>query len=60
MAKYQIEWTEELWFRATIEAKDKQEAIDLWAEGSYLVDGRLEPYGTEIQNGIDITRIEED
>jgi hypothetical protein len=58
MPKFQVEWTEEYWFRTTIEAKDKQEAIDIWSEGAYNQD--LEPFGIEIQDGIDITELEED
>lgn len=59
MPKFEIEWTEESWFRTTIEAKDKQEAIDLWSAGKYRDYDSLEPYGLEIQDGIDITELED-
>lgn len=60
MAKYQIEWTEEQWFRTTIEADTKQEAIDKWSAGNYYIDGRIEPYGVEIQDGVDVELIDEE
>jgi len=59
MPKYEIEWTQELWFRITVEAKDKQEAIDKWSSGDYDGYENLEHYGMDIQDGVDITEIEE-
>jgi len=59
MPKFQVEWTEEYWFRTTIEAKDKQEAIDIWSDGKYDDYGGLQHYGMEIQDGIDITELED-
>jgi len=57
MPKFELEWTEEAWYRMTIEAKDKQEAIDKWASG--IESSQVEPYGHEIQDNIDVTEIEE-
>lgn len=59
MPKYEFEWTEELWFRAKIEGKDKQDAIDKFFTGDYPEYTGLEPYGSEIQNSIDITELED-
>lgn len=58
MAKYEIKWTEEYWFKATFEADTEQEAIDKWSAGDY--NQELDPYGVEIQDGVDITKIEEE
>lgn len=57
MAKFQLEWTEEAWYRMTVEANSKQEAIDIWASG--IQSSQIEPYGYEIQDGIDITELED-
>jgi len=59
MPKFEIEWTEELWYRTTIEAGTKDEAIDIWNSGKYSEYDNLEPYGMEIQDGIDITELED-
>ena len=57
MPKYELEWTEEAWYRMTVEANSKQEAIDLWSSG--IQSSQIEPYGYEIQDGIDITELED-
>jgi hypothetical protein len=60
MPKFEFEWTEEVFYRATIEAKDKDEAIDLWSSGEYNTNGKIEPYDYYTQESIDITELEED
>lgn len=59
MPKYEFEWTEELFYRTTIEAKDKQEAIDKWSAGEYNDSAKLEPYDYATQDSIDIYELEE-
>jgi hypothetical protein len=59
MPTFRVEWTEEYWFRTYIVATDKQEAIDKWASGNYDDYGKLDHYGMEIQDGVDIEMIEE-
>lgn len=59
MPTFRVEWTEEYWFRATIEADTKQDAIDLWSSGKYPEYHNLEHYGSEIQDGIQITELED-
>ena len=59
MPKFQVEWTEEEWFRTTIEADNKQEAIDKWSSGEYDGYGELIPYDIHTQDGIDITELED-
>ena len=59
MAKFQISWTEEYWFKATIEADTEQEAMDIWQDNAYPSAGKLEPYGFEIQDNVDIIKQEE-
>ena len=59
MPKFEFEWTEELFYRAVIEAKDKDEAIDLWSSGEYDTNGKIEPYDYYTQEGIDITELED-
>ena len=59
MPKFEFEWTEELFYRATIEADTKQEAIDLWSSGEYPEYHHLEHYGSEIQDGVNITEVED-
>lgn len=59
MPKFQVEWTEESWFRTTIEAKDEQEAIDLWSAGKHLENGELKAYDFAIQDSVEITELED-
>ena len=60
VAKFQFDWTEEQWFRTTIEANDKQEAIDKFFTGDYPEYVGLEPYGYHTQEGIDIELIDKE
>jgi len=59
MPKFEFEWTEELFYRTVIEAKDKDEAIDLWSSGEYDTNGKIEPYDYYTQESIDITELED-
>ena len=60
MPTYRVEWTEESWFRTYIVAESQQDAIDKFASGNYDDYGKLEPYDIYTQEGIDITKIEEE
>jgi hypothetical protein len=59
MPKFEFEWTEELFYRTTITADTKQEAIDLWSSGEYDTNGKIEPYDYYTQESIDITELED-
>jgi len=55
MPEYEIKWTLEKWFKATITADNEDEAQEKFWEGEHST-----PivYGEEIQDGIDIEEIE--
>jgi hypothetical protein len=53
MPKYEVNWTEEIWFRGFIEADSKEEAYDIfWKD---MPDGK--EYGGEIQEGVSIAEV---
>lgn len=56
MAKYEVSWTREQWFRVTLEADSPQQAEDKFWAGEYENE---QQYGSEIQNDIDIDLKEE-
>lgn len=56
MAKFQVEWTEESFYRVVIEADDKQQAIDKWSARDFYGE---DLFGGEIQDGVDITELED-
>jgi hypothetical protein len=60
MAKFEIEWTEESWYRTTIEADTEDQALAIWTSGDYPEYPNLKPYGGEIQDGVDINELEND
>lgn len=56
MAKYEVEWTKEVWYRSTVEANSLEEARKLFWSGEY--DDELdENIGTEIQDSVEITEL---
>lgn len=57
MAKFEIEWTEEVWYRKQVEADSYEDAMEkLWA-GELDIDSSGS-YGREVQNSIEITEVE--
>jgi hypothetical protein len=60
MPKFEIEWTEESWYRITIEADSEEKALELWNTCDYPEYDDLKPYGGEIQDGVDINELEND
>jgi|TARA_R110000822_G_scaffold309580_2_gene439535 hypothetical protein len=57
MPKYKVDWTEEQWFRTTIEADSKEDALNKFWEIEY---SQGEMYGAEIQDSVEFELIEED
>lgn len=60
MPTYRVEWTVENWYRTYIVAESQQDAIDRWSSGEYDDYGTLDPYDIYVQDGVDITKIEEE
>lgn len=56
MSIYEIDWTEESFYRVKIEANTEQEAIDKWSARDF--DGE-DLFGGEIQDGVGIRLVEE-
>lgn len=55
LSKYTVEWTREQWWRVTIEAGSQELALEKFWLGEY---DNEQQYGSEIQEGIDITEVE--
>ena len=56
MAKFQIDWTEEVWRRIVVEAESQEEALTRLIEGEF---DYVEPYGGETQDSVDITEVDD-
>jgi len=51
MARFKIDWTEELWQQVYIEAESEEQARELFWQGEF--DNQLiELYGTEVQDSV--------
>lgn len=51
MARFKIDWTEELWQQVYIEADSEEQARELFWQGEF--DNQLiELYGTEVQDSV--------
>lgn len=59
MPKFEFEWTEELFYRTTIEAETKDEAIDKWSAGEYDNANELKAYDYATQDSIEIYELED-
>lgn len=57
MANFEIEFTEEIWKRVVIEAKDIEEASEKFYSRDYD-ESTEEITGGEIQDGVDIEEVE--
>lgn len=56
MARFKVEWTEELWFRAEIEADSKEDAYNKLFEGNIDYD-IADAYDGEIQDSVEIEEV---
>ena len=56
MARYKIEWTEEVWRRVTVEADSEEDALTRLIEGEF---DDVQPYGCETQDSVEITEVGE-
>lgn len=57
MAKFQIEWTEEVWYRKQVEADSQEEAMEKFWTGELDIDSS-DSYGGEVQDSIEITEVD--
>ena len=57
MTNYEIEWTNEQWFKVTIKAENQQDAMAKFLEGEYE-NGEL--IGSEIQDSVDISMLDDE
>jgi hypothetical protein len=58
MAKYEIEYTVERWYRITVEAESEEKALELFHDNE--VDwSTAEEYGSELQDTILVSELEE-
>jgi hypothetical protein len=53
MAKYEIQWTDELWYRMTVEAESMDEALDKFNKQEYDL-GDADLFGSELQDSVTI------
>jgi len=51
MARFKIDWTEELWQQVYIEADSEEQARELFWQGEFD-NQQIELYGTEIQDSV--------
>jgi hypothetical protein len=56
MAKFQIDWTEEVWKRVTVEAESEEDVLTRFIEGEFE---DVEPYGGDTQDSVDIQKVGE-
>lgn len=57
MAKYQISWTEEDWYKVDIEADSYEDALDKWWGGHYDRQQAILTESGILQEGVDITEV---
>lgn len=57
MAKYQIEFTDEIWQRIIIEANSEDEAREIFASGEFDWTD-VQTFGGEIQDSVEITEVD--
>ena len=56
MAKFEIEWTEEVWYRKRVEADSKEDAMEKFWAGELDIDSS-DSYGGEVQDSIEIMEV---
>jgi len=57
MSEYKVEWTNEQWFRVTIEADSQEEAMDKFSMGEYENE---QMFGSEMQNSVEIRMLDDE
>ena len=57
MSSYEIKWTDELWYRVTIEAENADDALDKFSVGDYENE---EMFGTEVQDSVEIRLLDDE
>ena len=56
MAKFKIEWTEEVWYRMEVEADSEEQARELFWAGEYNLDEGTQT-GGECQDSVEIEEV---
>ena len=57
MSSYEIKWTDELWYRVTIEAENADDALDKFSVGDYENE---EMFGAEMQDSVEIRMLDDE
>jgi hypothetical protein len=59
MAKFQIDWTEEVWKRIVVEADSREDVWNKLSSGDFDDEMyQVEPYGSSTQDSIEIEEVE--
>lgn len=58
MGKFEVQWTEEYWFRVEVEAESAAEAHDKWWAQYTGGDFNVEAYGMELQDSVEVGEID--
>jgi hypothetical protein len=58
MAKFQIDWTEEVWYRAVVDADSLEQAREKFWAGEYNDDAHS--YGMEVQDSVEIEEVDDE
>ena len=58
MAQFRVEWTEELWYRAVIEADTEDEAREIFWSGEFDTGYVGNLYNTEIQDSVEFEEVQ--
>ena len=57
MARFSVDWTEELWYRAVIEADTVEEAREIFWSGEFDASDRGNLYNSEIQDSLQFEEV---
>lgn len=57
MARFKIEWTEEIWNRVFVEADSRNEALEMFWLGEFDWQS-VKNIGVEVQDGVDVEEVE--
>lgn len=57
MARFKIEWTEEIWNRVFVEADSSDEALEIFWLGNFDWQS-VKNIGVEVQDGVDVEEVE--
>jgi hypothetical protein len=56
MPKYEIQWTDELWYRLTVEAESEDDALDKFHSNKYDL-GDADLFGSELQDSVYVEEV---